>query len=652
MYIPANVPAAAWIARIAGGISARTRAGDQAAENNHLTMPPSNGTRDTFLRTAVFLGVALFLGTEILGAFTLLRPIPLAIWWILVLAAGLVPIGKPHFSKPAFDPVTILALLGIAAILILTAATAAFSPPNSADAMAYHMPRVVYWAEQNSVRFFPTPYLNQIMLQPLAEYGMLHLYLFTGGDHLTNFIQWLGWLGSIVSVSLIAKHFGADGRGQSVAALLCASVPSGILASSGAKNDCFLALWIAAAVYFALEFTTTLSVIDAAFLGCATGLALLTKATAYVFLPWVLLAVFAAAARRKPIASLAGPLALTALCALAINTPHYIRNYQLSGSQLGFDSAQADGVYRWRNEAFGWKPTVSNMLRNTSEQLGQRSPRWNQRVYSAVLNLHRRLGIDPNDPATTWRGASYIAPKNANHEADSPGAWHLAIILICAVIVSMRALRSDNRLQAFYSVALAAALITFCAYLKWQPFMARLFIPVFVLASPLIGTLARSIPGRYDIAKQLILAVVCLFLLDNARHPVLDNWVRPLRGPNSVLHIDRDIQYFADMTPWKNADAFRKSVDALAASGCHTVAIDITDFQLEYPLQAMLRERNPGVTFVHTAVDNPSRVYAPPVADEPCAVVCLECVNDAARRARYSGMGKTQALDTFVVFLK
>jgi hypothetical protein len=474
---------------------------------------------DLVLRVTVLAGAAVWAITEALSLFGEVRRFPLAIAWLAVSGAACGFAWKRrHFTPvrlPRIDWVVALYCTACAAILAVTAVAAGFSPPNSADAMAYHMPRVLYWAEQGGVRFFPTPYLNQIMLQPFAEYCMLQSYVLSGGDHLVNFVQWIAAALSLIAVSAVAREFGAPARAQAFAALFCAAIPSGILASSGAKNDYVLALWLISAIYFALRWRASHAAEDAALLGCALGLALLTKATAYLFAPWPLAAILARPALESP-RRFARPAALMAACALAINLPQYIRNWDLSGSPIGYGSAFGTAEFRWRNETLGWKQTVSNALRNASEELGARSEAWNQGVYRAVIDAHRQLRIDPADSATTWRWSAYAPPRNANHEADAPNRLHLAILAALFGALMWRASRGRDRLLALYALSLVVGFVAFCAYLKWQPFMARLFLPLFVLAAPLAS-----------IARPLWLQLaLCLLLLDGARRPAIENWVR------------------------------------------------------------------------------------------------------------------------------
>ena len=597
------------------------------------------------------MGLALYASTELLSLIGALRRWWIALFWLSALAGG---ISTTQFSgfrvrKPNWDPVVLFCCAAIGAIVTLTGLAAAFSPPNSSDAMAYHLPRVIYWAEQASVRFFPTPYLNQIMLQPMAEYAMLHLYLLSGTDGLTNFVQWLSAFGSIVGVSAVAHQFGANARGQAVAALFSATLPAGILAASGAKNDWMLAFWLIAAVYFAHRFASERQPSDAIFLGIALGSALLTKATAYLFLPPLLIAIFFAGRCFRPSVFKPSALALTLGLALLINAPQYLRNYDLSGSILGFDSAQGDGFFRWRNETFGWKQTVSNLLRHVSEQLGARSKRWNYDVYQTVVAVHEQLGIDVNDPATTWRWSEYHPPKNSNHEADAPNRWHLTALLALACIFFWRAARGRSVPQALYAAALFLGFLLFCFYLKWQPFMGRLLVPLFVAAAPLAG-----IVGDLKFSNPLLTAALqlalCLLLLDGARHPLEENWVRPLTGAKSVLHTSRRDQYFADLQPWHNQASYEKTVDLLTASVCRPFGLDITNLQLEYPLIALLREKMPEAKFVHSGVENASKKYRQPVEEKPCAVVCLDCNGDARRMATYSGFPGAVPVDRFMVY--
>ncbi len=566
----------------------------------------------------MLLGTATLLLTEILSPFHLLRRGPLIAAW---LALAAVAASRMHWRRPSFPAIRLrpleTAIAAIAAtIVFLTAATAWLAPPNTYDAMAYHLPRVVYWAQAGSVAFFPTPYFNQVSFPPLAEYFMLHTYLLSGGDHFVNLVSAAAFAGCIVGVSAVAGAMGLASKGQALAALFCATLPNAILQASGAKNDSVLALWLVAAVYFALRR-------DAPFTGLSCALALATKGTAYLFLPPLLLAAWLLSGRARPYRM----LAWAAAACLVLNGPQYIRNLRLSGSPLGFDSPFADGRLPWRNRHPGWRSTVSNALRHFSEQLGTPNPRRNRQVFDAIVGVHALLGLDPQSPDTTWNGAAFTPPENTRHEANANNRWHLLLLAIAAAYAAWR-----DRRALVYAISLLAAFLLYCFWVRWQPYGARLLLPLFIAAAPLAGLLLERI------RPMLLTVLVCLFLADTARLPALQNWTRPLRGPANLFVTRRDDNYFSDIRQHHNEASYREAVDRVARSGCNRVAIDIRRNQLEYPFQALLRERNPAVSFVH----------APAPA---CAVLCLDCAGDPASLARYSHLGPPIPIGQFLLYL-
>jgi hypothetical protein len=168
-----------------------------------------------------------------------------------------------------------------------------------------------------------------------------------------------------------------------------------------------------------------------------------------------------------------------------------------------------------------------------------------------------------------------------------------------------------NPRLVFYLCGLIAGFILFCAYLKWQPYMARMFLPLFVLACPAV----------IIVRPKILQVALVLLLLDTAKPYLFENWVRPLQGPNSILSTTRDSQYFNDLHLWNIETRTLEQVDAAASSGCQLIGVDINELQLEYPFEALLRERNRQVRFVHVNVVNQSKKYEKPDQPQPCRVV-------------------------------
>jgi 4-amino-4-deoxy-L-arabinose transferase-like glycosyltransferase len=591
--------------------------------------------RGAFLRALTVFGAATVLITEMLSSMGAVRAGPVAFSWaVIAVTASAVGWKRkarlPQLQWPGWiNAAMIAASAGIIGVVLVTAIASA---PNSTDAMTYHLPRIIYWIQAGNVAFFPTPYLNQLMLQPMAEYLMLHTYLLSGGDALVNLVQWIGCAGSIVGVSLISRSLGAGVRGQAISALFCATLPNGILQASGAKNDYVLALWLVVMAWLGFEWAARRRLDDLLLMALALGLALFTKGTAYLFAP-PMLAVVLWPARRRVLPA----IGVLAAGVLLMNGPLYWRNFDLSGSPLGFDSAHGNGFFRWRNEHLGWRASASNLLRNSSEQLGSRSEIWNQRVYDAVIRAHWALGLDANDQDTTWRWSQYEKPRNANHETNANNRWHLLLIALAAGWLVWK-----RHPAAALPLASAVAFTLFCSYLKWQPFQARLLLPLFVLTAPATGVALEML--RYGVLQLAI----CLFLLSGARLPLLQNWVRPLTGPNSVFRTSRQDQYFADLTFWGNKQSYLDAVEAVKRSVCKTIGIDGTQNEIEYPLQALLLRSDPQYRFLHTSVQNASLKYARGDG-QPCVVVCLDCAGNQDKLRMY-GADPVLTSGRFLVF--
>ncbi|MGI8991761.1 MAG: glycosyltransferase family 39 protein, partial [Bryobacteraceae bacterium] len=296
--------------------------------------------RLAILRAAILFGVTIVALTEALGAFNSLRPWVVRIAWLAILSACVsiavsrrksLTIPRTIPRKP--DPFSFFGIGGVVAVVALVACTAWFSAPNTYDVIAYHMPRVVYWAQAGNVAFFPTNYLHQNLMPPFAEYVFLHLYLISGSDRLVNLVQAAALLGCAIGVSAAARELGGSLRGQVLAAVAVVAIPVGVLEASGSKNDVVLSFWLIAAVCFAVRYTRTLAAIDIAAVGFSLGLAALTKGTALI---WGAPIFAAALAPLIPCHAKKIPLALfvIALCVAFVNAPFQARYFRSTGGHF------------------------------------------------------------------------------------------------------------------------------------------------------------------------------------------------------------------------------------------------------------------------------------------------------------------------------
>jgi 4-amino-4-deoxy-L-arabinose transferase-like glycosyltransferase len=606
---------------------------------------------------AVVWGVYVTLVVELLSLPHLLTRFGLTVAWLLLIAVCAC-LSKPSWraARPDTEPGTnTLApsdrldgrsralLYGVGLLAALIGVTAVLSPPNTGDVLFYHMPRIVMWISRRSVHLYPTLNYAQLIYGPWAEYAMLHLYLLYGGDRLVNLIQWFAYLGSAISVSLIAGLLGAKVRGQILAAAICCAIPVAVLEASGAKNNCVVALWLAACVYFLLEFGKVPSWSNTLGCGAAAALAILTKATAYFFLPTLFIVGWWLASRDAKMLFLRR-LPILAALVLALNGPLYVRNVLLTRSPTGVGFGDLDYV-EGANHNRSIEGIAANVVRNVAIQISL-TDRFNAIVGRWARGTIRLIGQDPDDPRTVKfpdvLGLRFQTNPLAAREDMTGVLLHFVLMSIAAVLalVGWR----NYREAGWYAIGVIASFVCFCALVRWERWGVRYQIPLLALESALIGVmLDRYLPRVAPMIGVLLIIAAVPFALRNELRPLLPfrvtrAWPIVRWSDNSIMLRSRADYYFADLRQ-DLQESYVAAAEAVGKEGCKNIGLDISFEDSDYLFTAFLNRNGSRPVFTYSGVYNLTRGFADASESPPCAVVCFACSRVKRKWAQYRKMG-------------
>ena len=626
------------------------------------------GKRRAFLAAATLCGTSVVLITEFLSVPRLVTRSGVGLSWMLISLILLVvylrlrrlPIRVPLEKKNEVDsPVEMLdrteklLLFTGGIIVLLVGITALIAPPAGEDVISYHMPRVSMWINNHNVRFFPTPSYPQLILGVFAEYSIMHTMLLWGSDRFANMIQFFSFAGCAIAASYIAKLMGGRERAQMLAAILSITIPQGILEASGSMNTFTTAFWIVTTTAFLLAWNKHASWLNTICIGLAAGLALLTKGTSYIMLPFIVLACWWIGPRSQRILFLKRSVVFVALI-LAINTPQYLRNYEFDGSPLGLPLNY--GELNLTVKHIGVKSIAANILRNIASHTGTPDQFWStERAFRAAIKF---IGVDPDDPDQILWGNHFMVNQMSFNEVVAGNPLHLILLLAALLIIFARFKQKENRELLWYSLGLITAFVAFCAELKWQRWSSRYYLAFFVLGGVIIAmVLVRYAPRKAVTAIAILLLTWGLLNASLNRFRSLLPVGRGLSayGPRATMYFAYHNEYLAPSyiaaaATVNKTDCANVGIDSYTPLSDPEIRHDPASF-FTYPILALIHADGQTRTAWFSGVHNLTARYAAQQPHPPaCAIICLDCAKAPNKWQEYGSFPNHLIFEDAIVF--
>lgn len=550
-----------------------------------------NGKKELLIGSALIFAAILVGITELLSLLHLLNYQFVLINWLLVSLPLIIYLYLNNIKVRAFNisfkntirrkisqltKTDKIILSASAIILLLIFMQGLLYPPNNYDSMTYHMARITSWISHQSVAHYPTAIVRQLYQPPFAEYVIMHLDILSRTDLFSNNVQFIFLLLSITVIISIVDLFKLSHIYKIMAIVLCITIPEIVLQASSTQNDIVNAFFIATAFLFAIKNINQPHLKNYVFTGLSAGLALLTKGTAYIYLPPILLLLFITAViqivKCKKYNGL-WHLVIAAMLAISLNSGHFSRNYQLTHNFLGIDKTESNS---YANQKMNGGYLLSSLIKNAGMHTAIMFVKPTANFSNQVIHkLHQITGININDTSTNYKGIPYSTITPVTSEDSAPNPFHLILITASILVIAYHFIKGQSNLMVTcLLMVLVVQTLLFCLYLKWQPWHSRLHIPLFLISIPLV-CYGLSLSTRFYKITCGLLYLIGVYALITVFH----NDRRPYS--NSIFE-DRYQKYFTGYPSlYKEYNIVNRSMQQAKFTTIGLI-LDVDDW--EYPL--------------------------------------------------------------------
>lgn len=375
--------------------------------------------------------------------------------------------------------------------------------PYNWDSMTYHCARLFHWLQNGSIEHYATNISRQVSSPVLGAIVNLNVYaLCAGNDRFLNLLQSFSYLSTGVVVYGIAGKIGCNKSYCRLAIALFYSTPIAFAEALTTQVDNFAAFWLVGFVYILLDFldkeriqfnSSTSYKIFIITLCIAFGY--LTKPSVgfamLLFCVWLLITVVL---RRDKVSVLIKYFLSSAIVLFAILLPEWLRNMNTFQALAAKETGARQLI-----SSFHLKHIIINCIKNITFNLPNIYVYDSSKfIYKFVVRLGRFWEIDINNPAISEDGKEFYvwSPQNYGHDtAVNPIIVSLMIICLLFLVIRLWNLKSLEMRDRFF-ICSAIAFVTFCAALKWEPFVSRYMISYFAL---LCVGVASQLEGFFSI---------------------------------------------------------------------------------------------------------------------------------------------------------